>query len=107
MDGRTYRYAQPNIWRTFGFGLTYAPVTYGTASVATSTVAPCDAIVVHANVSNAANSSADAVVQLYVKWKSEHLSIVPALSLADFARVSVAAGDVQQVSLRVTPRSMK
>lgn len=90
MANRTYRYAEGNILYPFGFGLTYSEVN------AVGLTYENGAAVV--TVCNKGNVATDDVVQVYIK-DHESVHAVKNGKLCGFARVSLAAGETQTVTI--------
>jgi beta-glucosidase len=103
---KTYRFAFPDPLFPFGFGLSYTSWQYADLVVSPGPIAPCANVTVSVSVSNTGSVDGSEVVQLYVRWRDVMGgdAPVPNITLVDFARVFVAAGATQTVSLVVDPR---
>lgn len=109
MKERTYRFfsGQP-LWG-FGHGLSYTRFAYGTAvATAGDTTAP---VVLSVPLRNEGSMAGEDVVQAYVVPPvpaHEPVLTEPVLQhqLAGFARVNLAAGTMQTVTLTLDPRSL-
>lgn len=107
--GATYRYLQDAgpgegaVTLPFGFGLSYTTFNYSAVAVASPSVAACDPINVTVHVHNTGGVDSDEVVQLYVTAFGSASNPTPRLTLADFARVHIPAGQSLQVELQALP----
>ncbi len=91
MAGRTYRYTRDNILYPFGYGLTYSKVVCSDLKA--------DAKQATVTVTNTGSVDTDDVVQLYLKDDSDAATPYPAL--CGFARVHLAAGESQTVTIDI------
>ena len=92
MKGRTYRYFDGQPLFPFGFGLSYTTFEYGQARVeGKNIVIP---------VTNAGQTDATEVVQLYVRRPAD--ADGPLKSLRGFKRAFIPAGQTVEVSLPLT-----
>jgi len=116
---KTYRFGFPDPLFPFGFGLSYTSWSYsaltvsgggfggvGVVSGAPIIIAPCANVSVSVTVTNTGAVDGSEVVQLYVRWRDVvgGDAPVPSITLADFARVFVAAGASVTVPLVVDAR---
>lgn len=116
MKGRTYRYMTGEALYPFGYGLTYGDVEIQSAKVISMGDKADDGntglqdaavketssrnIVLQAEVVNRGTVDTDEVVQVYVK-DTESVYAVPNYSLCAFERISLKAGEVRQITLKV------
>lgn len=116
MKGRTYRYMTGEALYPFGYGLTYSDVVIQSAQVISIGDKADDGntglqdaavketssrnIVLQAEVVNRGTVDTDEVVQVYVK-DMESVYAVPNYSLCAFERISLKAGEVKQITLKV------
>lgn len=116
MKGRTYRYMTGEALYPFGYGLTYSDVEIQSAQVISKGDKADDGndglqdaavketsfrnIVLQAEVINRGTVDTDEVVQVYVK-DMESVYAVPNYSLCAFNRISLKAGEVRQIVLKV------
>ncbi|MGN0278650.1 MAG: glycoside hydrolase family 3 C-terminal domain-containing protein [Lachnospiraceae bacterium] len=116
MKGRTYRYMTGEALYPFGYGLTYGDVEIQSARVISKGDKADDGntglqdaavketssrnIVLQAEVVNRGTTDTDEVVQVYVK-DMESVYAVPNYSLCAFNRISLKAGEVRQITLKV------
>ncbi len=95
MTGRTYRYFTGTPLYPFGYGLSYASFAYSDAAY--------EAGALSVTVENTGSMAADEIVQAYIRPEGSEWA-VPNHSLCAFARVSLAPGEKQRVTL-VIPES--
>jgi beta-glucosidase len=106
MRGRTYRYLDREPLYRFGAGLSYTRFRYGAPSLVP---APADAggrINVSVEVENTGSRAGDEVVQLYVLPRAAP-PYAPRRWLADFARVSLAAGERRTIGFFLRARALE
>lgn len=88
MRGRTYRFAETAPLYPFGFGLTYAKLTYGALKLSTARLAAGQEVTAQTTLANAADRSAVEAVQCYVQpprsWRD-----APQATLIGFQKVTV------------------
>ena len=88
----------------FGFGLSYTEFDYSDL-VVPETVNVGDDLTVSVTVKNVGKCAGDEVVQLYLR--DQYATVTrPLKSLQAFARVSLAPGESQQVTLSLSPREL-
>lgn len=97
MQGRTYRYLTRKPLYPFGFGLTYSDVRVLAASASKDAGG---GLAVSAQVQNLGRVDTEDVVQLYVKAEDSPFAPTNPV-LCGFARVHLAAGESQSVSISV------
>ena len=105
MQGRTYRYFKGEPLYPFGFGLSYCKFSYSNFKLSGNRISAGEELKITVDVANAGKRTGDEVVQLYLTDVRASVP-VPIRSLAGFKRVSLKAGEKQQVSFTVTPRQM-
>ena len=91
MSGRTYRYAEIEPLYPFGFGLSYACLSYGPLAIDSATVRSGQSLNVRANVMNASRIDATETVQCYLVPPRDHPD-APCAVLLDFKKIPVPAG---------------
>ena len=89
----------------FGSGLSYATFTYQNLRVTPATIAPGGSASVAIDVANAGTVKADEIVQLYLH-ELVSLPVRPVQELKDFARVTLAPGEVKTVTFTLTPEKL-
>ncbi len=104
-NGVTYRYYKGDgVVFPFGHGLSYTTFAYSNLKLNSSTsIAGCDVVQVTVTVQNTGKLDGDEVVQMYVNQPKATVA-VPQSRLADFERVTIAAGASVDVNLVLTPR---
>jgi beta-glucosidase len=90
LRGRTYRFAEIEPLYPFGFGLTYARLTYGPLELGGNRLADGASLAVRTTLTNSSDQPAAEVVQCYVvpprSWPD-----APRATLVDFKKVTVPA----------------
>ncbi len=114
MKNRTYRYMENKAQYPFGFGLTYSKVSVKSAAFASEAdikEAMKDAAVldnswfdIKAVVVNEGDCDTDEVIQVYSRVDSEFA--VKNHSLCGMQRVSLAAGEKKEITVRVSGKGM-
>ena len=104
MKNRTYRYFRGKPWRGFGYGLSYSTFSYRGLELPSRPVTAGDPVVVAAAVKNVSDRAGDEVVELYLTQPRQALT--PIRTLAGFARVHLAPGEVRRVALTIDPRTL-
>ncbi len=82
----------------FGFGLTYSTLSYGP----TTAKAEGNSFIIAAEVTNTGSRAVTEVVQLYVRDLVGSVTR-PVKELKAFQRISLASGETQVISFRITP----
>lgn len=108
MEGRTYRYLKGEALYPFGYGLNYGNITLrevvcdGVSAEQDGSVAASGAqpLRLEAVVSNDGSREAEEVVQVYIHAQ-DAVDATPHAKLCGFARVRLAAGETQTVSIPV------
>ncbi|GHC25282.1 glycosyl hydrolase [Kushneria pakistanensis] len=86
----------------FGFGLSYTTFEYGAIKSACTEIGLEDTLEVSLTVTNTGERDGIEVVQLYLQ--DVHASVVrPIRELRDFQRLSLAPGQSERVTFRITP----
>lgn len=101
MAGRTYRYFKGTPLYPFGYGLSYTTFSYSDLAVdeIASTQSP---VTISVKVKNTGKTYGEEVVQVYISNKTSK-SVIPLVSLKDFQRVSLKAGEEKSVSFTLNP----
>ena len=89
----------------FGLGLSYTSFTLGAPQVSAAEVQPGDTLQVTVPVTNTGSRAGQTVVQLYVH-DPESLLERPEKELKAFGKVTLQAGETQQVTLQLDMRSL-
>jgi beta-glucosidase len=82
----------------FGYGLSYSTFTYSNLELSQTTASTSDTVTVTVDVTNNSTRDGTEVVQLYVKDVLASV-VVPNIQLKGFAKVEIAAGATETVSL--------
>lgn len=106
LTNRTYRYMTKEPLFPFGFGLSYVPFLYENLQLDKKAIRKNENIKATFTVQNKGDQDAEEVVQLYIK-DVEASVVVPHLSLKDFQRVHLKAGEKKEVSFMITPEMLK
>ncbi len=85
----------------FGYGLTYSPVEYSSATLSTPNLAWDGRLKAKATIRNSGSRAIDETVQLYVHDKVASVTR-PVRELKDFRRVSLAPGESREVSFELS-----
>ncbi len=97
MRGRTYRFAEIEPLYPFGFGLSYAKLSYGPLKVGTPQLAAGQEVVVQTTLTNASDHAVAEAVQCYLVPPRSSPD-APLATLASFQKVSVPAKGTVPVS---------
>ena len=106
MKGRTYRYLDHEALYPFGYGLSYTSFAYSGLRLDSSRVAAGEPVTATAEVTNIGDMESDEVVQLYIRDDEASVS-VPNYSLCGFCRIHLKPGETKEISLTVSPESMR
>ncbi|GAA0255075.1 glycoside hydrolase family 3 protein [Saccharothrix mutabilis subsp. mutabilis] len=98
--GWTYQYHRAAPLYAFGHGLSYTNFAYSDLRLSTSEPAAAGAVEVAVTLTNAGPRSGTEVVQLYVRALKARYE-APILRLADFRKVSLAAGERRTLVFRL------
>ncbi len=104
MKERTYKYFAGTPLYPFGHGLSYAKFSYRKLNVP-KTVKAGEPVRVSVTVSNTGKRDGDEVIQLYISDRQASVP-VPIRKLVGFRRISLKAGESQQVSFSIDPREL-
>jgi len=92
MRGRTYRFADIEPLYPFGFGLTYATLSYGLLSLSATHLVAGQKVVARVALSNSSNRTVAEIVQCYIRppltWPN-----APKATLVDFQKIPVPANE--------------
>jgi beta-glucosidase len=106
MAGHTYRYAKWEPLFPFGFGLSYTKFSYHDLSLSQNTFRAGETLEASVALTNTGNCDAEEVVQVYLK-DLEASFTVPQQNLVAFRRVSLKAGETQQVAFTLPAEAMQ
>lgn len=105
MDRRTYRYAEWEPEFPFGFGLSYTRFEYSDLKLTSRTVKTGQPLTASLMLKNAGDMAAEEVVEIYLSDLQASVK-VPLHKLVGFQRVSLKAGESQQVNINLLPEAM-
>jgi beta-glucosidase len=100
MKGRTYKYMKELPLYPFGFGLSYAQMSWENAKVSNTKISKNQSIDIAVDIKNIGSINADEVVQLYLTIHNGKEEL-PISSLVNFKRVSINKGANSTVSFSV------
>ncbi len=103
--GRTYMYFKGKPLYPFGFGLSYTTFQYSNLKTSTSKLDKNGEVTVSVDVKNTGSRAGDEVVQLYVKHQGSKVER-PEKELKGFKRVTLNAGEVQTVNLKLSASAL-
>lgn len=95
-----YGMSAPHVLWPFGYGLSYASFEYSGMRMERQVKTSDESFDVTVDVKNTGDVDADEVVQIYVSPSDEGSPLKP-IQLVGFARVSLKAGEVKTVTLRL------
>lgn len=101
MAGRTYRFATLEPLYPFGFGLSFARVSYDRIELSATRLDEGGQLAVRALVANHSAREADEVVQCYLVPPRDRTD-APHATLIDFRRVTLVANSVQTVEFKLS-----
>ena len=101
MRGRTYRFADIEPLYPFGFGLSYAQISYGTLSLNAARLCEGQELTVQTTVTNASARATDETVQCYVIPPRDQPE-APRATLVDFRKTPVPANSTIKVEFHLT-----
>lgn len=90
----------------FGYGLSYTTFEYGKATLSSKEMAPDGSITVTLPVTNTGSTAGKETVQLYIQDEKASLPR-PVKELKGFKKVSLAPGEIAEVSFKITPDDLK
>lgn len=105
MKGRTYRYFTGKVQYPFGYGMSYTTFNYEGVTAANKTYQLKDTITVTCKVTNTGSIQSDEVVQAYIEYPANEE--LPLKELKAFKRITLAAGQSQNVSLQIPVQELK
>jgi beta-glucosidase len=105
MKGRTYRYMTEAPLYPFGYGLSYADISYGKAKLSSKSIKAGEGVTVTVELKNNNDVASDEVVQIYVKRLGD--ADAPLKALKGFQRVSMNGGEKKSVSIELTASSFE
>ncbi len=85
----------------FGYGLTYSTFSYSAPSLSANEMTAKGSVDVKVTVTNTGSREATEVVQLYIHDRAASISR-PVKELKDFRRITLKAGESQEVTFRIT-----
>lgn len=91
MKGRTYRYMKEAPLFPFGYGLSYASFSIGSASISNTQIKNGENVTITIPVSNTGKKDGTEVVQLYLRKLSDTNG--PTKTLRGFQRIEIAKGE--------------
>ena len=103
--GRTYMYLRQKPLYAFGYGLSYTTFAYSKLSVTSSRLSQDKQIDISLQVANTGQRSGDEVVQMYVRHIGSKVSR-PQLELKGFKRVYVPVGQMREVEMPLSAKSL-
>lgn len=84
----------------FGYGLSYSTFSYSPVTLSQTTASATDTITVSVDVTNNSTVDGTEVVQVYIKDEVSSV-VVPNKQLRGFAKVPIAAGETETVSVDI------
>ena len=105
MKGRTYRYMTEAPLYPFGYGLSYADISYGKAKLSSKSIKAGESVTVTVELKNNNDVASDEVVQIYVKRLGD--ADAPIKALKGFQRVSMNGGEKKSVSIELPASSFE
>ena len=97
MKNRTYRYFTGTPLYPFGYGLTYGDLEVTTAEMG-------DDHTLRVQVQNSSKYDTSDVLQVYIKDEDSNFAVLNP-TLCGFQRITLAAGETREVTLRITDRA--
>ena len=104
MKNRTYRYFSGEPLYPFGYGLSYTRFAYSRLKLSSTSLQAGQNLQVQVSVQNTGAVGGDEVAELYLIPPADAVS--PHRELLGFARVHLGAGQAQQLSFTLDPRSL-
>lgn len=103
--GRTYMYFKGKPLYPFGFGLSYTTFQYSNLKTSTNKLDKNGEVTVSVDIKNTGSRAGDEVIQLYVKHQGSKVER-PEKELKGFKRVTLNAGEVQTVNLKLSASAL-
>lgn len=103
--GRTYLYATAKPLYAFGYGLSYTSFSYRNLKLSSPTLSSTGELQFSIDVTNTGTRDGDEVVQVYVSYPHSDVPR-PLEELKAFARVTIPAGKIRTVPLRIAAKSL-
>lgn len=105
MRGRTYRYMTEKPLFSFGHGLSYTTFRYGVAKVNKNVIESNETSILDIPLFNAGNRKGEEVIQVYIRFLEDKEA--PLKTLRAFRRVSLEAGERQDIRFFLSPASFE
>jgi beta-glucosidase len=104
MENRTYRYFTGDVLYPFGFGLSYASINFGKATLSSNSIRAGEPVNITTIVKNVSPVESDQIVQVYVDSPGGKQGAHA--FLAGFQRVRLGANETKEVTLSLAPRQL-
>jgi beta-glucosidase len=104
MKGRTYRFMSDALF-PFGHGLSYTTFSIGKASLNKTSMAPDETVQLTIPVTNTGKRDGTEILQVYVRKVND--SDGPLKTLKGFQRITLSAGQSEQVTIELAPSSFE
>ncbi|MBN1952183.1 MAG: glycoside hydrolase family 3 C-terminal domain-containing protein, partial [Bacteroidales bacterium] len=104
MTGRTYRFMTDPLF-PFGYGLSYTHFEIGEARIGKTSVKADETVRLTIPVTNSGGREGTEIVQVYVSRINDHDG--PLKTLKGFQRVSLKAGETQNITIELPPSSFE
>ena len=101
MRNRTYRFATAEPLYPFGFGLSYAKLSYGPLKLSGTTLGPGQEVTLQTTLSNSSDRAVDETVQCYLEPPAEWAD-APRATLVDFQKIAVPARSTVPVNFKLS-----
>ena len=105
MAGRTYRYMTDEPLFPFGFGLSYSTFAFSDLHLGKSSLKAGESLEISLNMTNTGTKDADEIVQFYLTDLDASVP-VPLANLIGFERISLDAGEQNNITFTITPEMM-
>ncbi len=106
MKGRTYKYMTQEPMYPFGFGLSYAKLTYSDIKTDITDVTLNNVVNISVKLSNNSTTDVNETIQLYIKAKNIVYD-TPNYDLKDFKIVKIAANENKEIKFTVPYEAFK
>ena len=106
MVGRTYKYMTAEPLYPFGFGLSYSAVEYSDLKLSSNTIRKGGEVKASISLKNTGSFDVDEIVQLYITDQEASVR-VPLFDLKGIQRVSLKAGETQQVTFSISTEMLQ